>query len=635
MASSTTESNDYGYVWEGSATGTNPIERIWVKGAEGLDDVAAVAFGIDAKDEVVRDTGVISSGKLTFDYVEGMFNCLCPFGSECSAWKLYIWNRNENLGVRDVEWEAGENIPVSNIVDELNAVKQRAKDHTTNIVRALRVPEAGSDNLFVPPVEVRKGKVLGFDDDGNPAVGNAVEQIREIYEIKDTVAGYVDIAASHAQSAERSAQDAAKSAADAQGFAKEAAEHADRAEAAAEVAQSGLSKIEEAVADGINDIEQAASEAASKIEGDIFDAVDRAEHAAQSAEEDAEKCEELFSKISQIEVKFDNIQCFVCCAAKQVENTRQLIIELLAGAGELNPATEETAGYVYMARDIDDERPNAAVSASLLKSLLADEGGDVKVSSDAALRFLNDEGENAVSMYYTPSSTGGVLQTGSPSSNVALTALTGNYISMHSGTRITLSAGDVSNPSAKLEITPTSATLNGAGTFNGATTFGGEVNVLSGKGVRFRDGEGNTAVSLRFTDSPTGGVLNQGSASTTTAMTWMSGNYMSWFSSEFLRLYSGEDMYSLTAKIEANPNGVILAAGAGDAAKIVIDAGKIQVSGVALTLNVAPTAANHATTKGYVDEKIAELGKAFVSLSQAEYDALPNKDANTLYVITD
>ena len=162
---------------------------------------------------------------------------------------------------------------------------------------------------------------------------------------------------------------------------------------------------------------------------------------------------------------------------------------------------------------------------------------------------------------------------------------------------------------------------SGAGTFNGATTFGGEVNVLSGKVVRFRNGEGNTAVSLRFTDSPTGGVLNQGSASTTTAMTWMSGNYMSWFSSEFLRLYSGESVISPTSKIEANPNGVILAAGAGDAAKIVIDAGKIQVSGAPLTLNVAPTAANHATTKGYVDEKAAAL-EAKIAAMEARVAAL-------------
>ena len=119
--------------------------------------------------------------------------------------------------------------------------------------------------------------------------------------------------------------------------------------------------------------------------------------------------------------------------------------------------------------------------------------------------------------------------------------------------------------------------------------------------LRWLDGEGNAAVSLRFTDSPTGGVLNQGSASTTTAMTWMSGNYMSWFSSERLRMYSGyssESEISPTSKIEANPNGVILAAGANDATKIVIDAGKIQVGGVALTLNVAPTATNQGRRAG-------------------------------------
>lgn len=132
--------------------------------------------------------------------------------------------------------------------------------------------------------------------------------------------------------------------------------------------------------------------------------------------------------------------------------------------------------------------------------------------------------------------------------------------------------------------------------------------------MRWRDDDGNTAVPVAFTASPTGGVLNQGSASTTTAMTWMSGNYMSWFSSEFLRLYSGESVISPTAKVEANPSGVILAAGANDATKIVIDAGKIQVSGVALTLNVAPTAANHAATKGYVDAAIAALEARIAAL---------------------
>lgn len=164
-------------------------------------------------------------------------------------------------------------------------------------------------------------------------------------------------------------------------------------------------------------------------------------------------------------------------------------------------------------------------------------------------------------------------------------------------------------------------TASGAGTFNGATTFNGEVNVLSGKVVRFRNGEGNTAVSLRFTDSPSGGVLGQGSASSSAAMTWMSSNYLAWYSATFLRIYAGDNVAAPTAKVEVNPSGVILAAGAGDAAKIVIDAGKIQVSGVALTLNVAPTAANHAATKGYVDDKVAAL-EAKIAALEARVAAL-------------
>ena len=331
----------------------------------------------------------------------------------------------------------------------------------------------------------------------------------------------------------------------------------------------------------------------------------------------------------------------------------------------------------------------------------------VDVSSGNVVRFCNDDGDEAVSLKFTDSSAGGVLQIGSSSTNAAISSLTGGNISIHSGTSIMLSAGDVSNPTMKLEITPTAATLNGvdlltgsggggegvteewvqgnfvplngdfttsgAGTFSGVMTFNNEVNVLNKKAIRFRGDDGNTVVSIRFTDSPTGGVLNQGSASTLTAMTLMSGNYMSWFSSEFLRLYSGNSVISPTAKIEANPAGVILSAGAGDAAKIVIDAGKIQVGGVALTLNVGPTASNHAATKGYVDDKIAAIGGGTTAdvytksevdkklalkadaadvytksevdkklsritidpLSQAEYDGLANKDPETLYVITD
>ena len=223
---------------------------------------------------------------------------------------------------------------------------------------------------------------------------------------------------------------------------------------------------------------------------------------------------------------------------------------------------------------------------------------------------------------------------------------------------------------------------------------GNELNI-SGV-MRWRNAEGNTAVSLRFTDSPTGGVLNQGSASTTTAMTWMSGNYMSWFSSEFLRMYSGESVISPTAKVEANPSGVILAAGEDMGTKIVVDSRKIQAavsgSNVGMKLNEndvelghssanvyitksykdtngsyqvdivvgdgtnSPTThsfhknglridrgdyqpeSNDVVTKREMDAAIAGGGggtTAIVHLSQAEYDALPSKDAETLYVITD
>ena len=132
--------------------------------------------------------------------------------------------------------------------------------------------------------------------------------------------------------------------------------------------------------------------------------------------------------------------------------------------------------------------------------------------------------------------------------------------------------------------------------------------------LRWRDDDGNTAISARFTDSPSGGVLGQGSASSSAAMTWMSSNYLAWYSATFLRIYAGDNVAAPTAKVEVNPSGVILAAGANDAAKIVIDAGKIQVTGAPLTLNSEPTDAKHAATKGYVDEKVAALEAKLAAL---------------------
>ena len=149
----------------------------------------------------------------------------------------------------------------------------------------------------------------------------------------------------------------------------------------------------------------------------------------------------------------------------------------------------------------------------------------------------------------------------------------------------------------------------------GDTVTVGKGNDLNISGtLRWRDDDGNTAIPVAFTDSPSGGVLGQGSAAATAAMTWMSSNYLAWYSATFLRIYAGASVAAPTAKVEVNPSGVILAAGAGDATKIVIDAGKIQVSGAPLTLNVAPTATNHAAPKGYVDDKAAALEAKIAAL---------------------
>ena len=380
-----TENKDWGYLWEGEAEGVSSLENIWFRYADNLDAVDAAAFGIDSEGNVSRDTTVISAGNLLYDPLTKYFSCKCPF-EKVERWKLYIWRRNEDLSLRELEWSNGQKIPVSGLVSDVNTLKQRVKDHTTNIGRSLKVPEIGTSSLLFPPKEVRAGQVAGFDDDGNPATGENVAQVKELYDVQRNCEDYVDKAAAYAKDSEQSAERSWQYAEDSRESAYNAADSEDDALAHAKEAQGWYEKTGEAAETGIANIEQAAAKAEADFDGKIKDAVSTAEEAKDSAKEDADRAEDVYAKLIELKENYEKLECFICCAAKHVEKNRKFVEDLLAenaeGLNALSPATTTHQGIVYLAESADDKRESTVLSAAMSAEILSDVVADV--SADLA-----------------------------------------------------------------------------------------------------------------------------------------------------------------------------------------------------------------------------------------------------------
>ena len=380
-----TENKDWGYLWEGEAEGVSSLENIWFRYADNLDAVDAAAFGIDSEGNVSRDTTVISAGNLLYDPLTKYFSCKCPF-EKVERWKLYIWRRNEDLSLRELEWSNGQKIPVSGLVSDVNTLKQRVKDHTTNIGRSLKVPEIGTSSLLFPPKEVRAGQVAGFDDDGNPATGENVAQVKELYDVQRNCEDYVDKAAAYAKDSEQSAERSWQYAEESRESAYNAADSEDDALAHAKEAQGWYEKTGEAAETGIANIEQAAAKAEADFDGKIKDAVSTAEEAKDSAKEDADRAEDVYAKLIELKENYEKLECFICCAAKHVEKNRKFVEDLLAenaeGLNALSPATTSHQGIVYLAESADDKRESTVLSAAMSAEILSDVVADV--SADLA-----------------------------------------------------------------------------------------------------------------------------------------------------------------------------------------------------------------------------------------------------------
>lgn len=277
-------------------------------------------------------------------------------------------------------------IPLTQILDELEEVRRCAEDAKTEASKSLRIPEWTGHETHTPTKDIRAGQVLGFDDEGNPATGENVAQVKELYDVQRNCEDYVEKAAAHARDSESSAERAWQYADDARESAYNAADSEDDALSHAKEAQGWYEKTGEAAETGIANIEQAAAKAEADFDGKIKDAVSTAEEAKDSAKEDADRAEDVYAKLIELKENYDKLECFICCAAKHVEKNRKFVEDLLAenaeGLNALSPATTSHQGIVYLAESADDKRESTVLSAAMSAEILSDVVADV--SADLA-----------------------------------------------------------------------------------------------------------------------------------------------------------------------------------------------------------------------------------------------------------
>lgn len=100
---------------------------------------------------------------------------------EADARTVFVFRRS--LLTTAAEQTSLDAIPLAAMLAELEELRRCAEDAKVEAQKALRVPETDQDTTHFTDRETRAGQIAGFDDRGNPAVGKAVRQIQEIFEL--------------------------------------------------------------------------------------------------------------------------------------------------------------------------------------------------------------------------------------------------------------------------------------------------------------------------------------------------------------------------------------------------------------------------------------------------------------------
>ena len=238
------------------------------------------------------------------------------FGAFDCGYTVFVARKSE----ADTEPEQKPNapFPLASLLKAIMELKKRSQEDAEEILRALRSPEADS-KMILPTASQRAGKLFGFNDDGDPAIGKECRQFAQMMEAQINCESYVEQAKQYANNAEEHKKTVSWLADQARESRDETEELAGESKAYALEAQTWRDKT--AVV-GMNAI--------SKVEL----SKGRAEQAAEEAKEAAARAEQAMNSAASGAVYLDQKLCYVGCAAKQAKEAREAIEAKVAELGE-------------------------------------------------------------------------------------------------------------------------------------------------------------------------------------------------------------------------------------------------------------------------------------------------------------
>ena len=369
------ESSEYGYVYEATATGVTALTNMYFRYASDTDAIDAIAFGT-TDDGVEKCTTVISGGLLKYDVTTGYWNCTCPF-TAVNSWTLYFWVKADDIG-SSLSWESGDTIPVSKIVDRINELRDRARALATTTGRSVKAPEEGTASLFLPSITTRAGRILGFDDDGFPAIGDDVAEIEELREYADTCNGYVEKAAEYAELSKGYAETSKSWSEESSNYADEAEEWSDTAKTYAESVIAYYQKLG-------TEVEEVLAELTSAI-ASMESYANTAQTSAATAVSAQEECESCVSECTALVKSL--LGTFTIKVLAELPETGEGLIYYFIGSDKTTDEDgNQTGGYYEYIWDWTEEQWICLGSSDYAPLELATttEAGLVKLSTDTVL----------------------------------------------------------------------------------------------------------------------------------------------------------------------------------------------------------------------------------------------------------
>jgi hypothetical protein len=311
-----------------SETGENIVLNApWEHKVSELRCLCVVDDKENQKFKVLNSKSISGSG--------GVYTIVYPFSKPGLSWKAYLWRETTRNGTVFYD---GSRIPVEAMLSKIAELSSKADEAKVLLDRVMMFPEDADGKMFLPPANVRKGEVLGFDKDGNPTVGEYCEQVKELMKAKEACSNAVKQAGSYAQQAEQSASLAGQHSFDANESMANAAILADEAKKHALAAEARLQKVKDEGAKAVATI--------TGLEGE-------AKQHAGNAEASANRAEAAAGSINVKAEEFNKAVCYVGCAVKRVEKQEESVNATVETAKqELNEKAEQTKQEIGAFTDV-------------------------------------------------------------------------------------------------------------------------------------------------------------------------------------------------------------------------------------------------------------------------------------------